>query len=171
MSGHPEGQDRLGGCATLPYGLPGWWHLHLQLDVNQITSQCQAKQRHEDSDEIDQESRGREPAGFQLVARPAVADQTGERKQHTPKNRARSEPDGNSHCSECVTFQLHELADGNGEAANRKTEYDDGNACANPGEKGALVGKVIAGAAGALTGSGLIIATRWLRHLTPRRFT
>jgi hypothetical protein len=45
-----------------------------------------------------------------------------------------------------VAFQLHELTDGNGEAANRKTEYDDGYAGAHPGEKGALVCEVIAGA-------------------------
>ena len=121
-------------------------HLHLKLDVDQVTGQGQAEQRHENSDKIDQESRRLELPGFQLIARPAVAKQTGERQQHSRKNGNGAEPDRKPRCLECTALQLHELADGNGETANRETEYDDRHARAHPRKKGALVRKVIAGA-------------------------
>jgi hypothetical protein len=57
------------------------------------------------------------------------------------------------------------LANGDGEAADRKPEYHDGYARAHPGEKGALVGQVVAGAVGGVSGYGLRIAARLLWHL------
>ena len=49
-----------------------------QFYVNQITGQRQAEQRHENSDEIDDETSRLERSGFQLSTRPAVAKQAGE---------------------------------------------------------------------------------------------
>jgi len=136
--------------------------LHLQLDVDEITGQGHAKQRHEDSYEIDEESRGLEPAGLQLVPRAAVTEQPGKGQQHSPQNRDGSEPHSKSGRSECVTFQLHELADRDGETPNREAEHDDGHAGAHPREKCALVCQVITGAVGALSGCRLNIDSRWL---------
>jgi hypothetical protein len=53
-----------------------------------------------------------------------------------------------------VALQQAELADGNREAADGETEYDDSHAGPNPGKERAFVGEVIAGSVGVVSHAG-----------------
>jgi hypothetical protein len=94
---------------------------------------------------LTKKSRGLELSAFPRVTRSSVPQQSGKHQQHSRKNRNGPEPDREPRRPESVPLNLRELADGNGDAANRKTEHDDCQAGAQPGEKGAFVCKVIAG--------------------------
>ena len=98
--------------------------LQLELDVNQIRGQGQTEQRHQDTDEVYQESRRFEPSRFQQPARVAVAQPAGKGQHDAAKDGDGSEPDRDAHGPDRVAFELQELANGDGEAANGKAALE-----------------------------------------------
>jgi hypothetical protein len=159
--GHPEGP-------LLLSDIHNGWSLEAAAYVDEVTGQAQAEQSDENGQEIDHEAGGLEGSGFQLAARPAVAKQASEGQEDAGDNGDGAEPDGKTFAGGNAALELHELADGDSETANGKTEHDDGHAGAHPSEESAFIGKMVTGTIACCAGYRLIFVGSWLGHAALR---